>query len=90
MKSFRLLIIFFTTCFQVYGQKSFFESGNAYLGQRPPTDTPRIFVPLNLIPDSGFALDRSAFSVNGKEFYYCTADHWFDSRGVKVRYFNLT
>jgi YHS domain-containing protein len=88
MKSF-ILSLFLACCFcgSLTAQNSFFDSKNAYLGQRRPNDTPRIFAQQMLLPDSGMAVDRSAFSANGKEFYYCNAMHWFSSKGNKIRYF---
>lgn len=70
-------------------QKNFWLSSNAYLKQIPPTDTPKVFAP-GLLADTGIALDRVAFSNNGKEFYYCYAQHWFDSKGAKIKYFKYT
>lgn len=83
------LLCFLTTCYFANAQSSFWNSTNAYLNQTPPNDTPKIFAPGLLIKDSGIALDRSAFSQDGKEFYYCTAQHWFDTRGSAIRYFKF-
>jgi hypothetical protein len=68
-------------------QNHFWKSKQAYLGQMPPSDTPRIFAEKMLLPDSGIAMDRSAFSSDGKEYYYCNAIHWFSAKGNKIRYF---
>ncbi|MFC0516084.1 hypothetical protein ACFFGT_17825 [Mucilaginibacter angelicae] len=86
-----ILSLFLACCFcsSVTAQNNFFNSKNAYLGQRPPNDTPRIFAQQMLVPDSGIAMDRSAFSADGKEFYYCNAMHWFSSKGNKIRYFKF-
>ncbi len=81
------LLFLFTAVVNSNAQPDFWNSKDAYLGQKPPTDTPKIFAPHMLIKDSGIALDRSAFSKDGKEFYYCTAQHWFDSKGAAIRYF---
>lgn len=89
MRSSLLILMTMLFCAQAIAQKSFLDSRNAYLGQQLPQDTPKLFAPLMLVPDSGIALDRSAFSADGKEFYYCTALHWFDSRGAKIRYFEF-
>jgi hypothetical protein len=42
-----------------------------------------------LLPDSGIAMDRSAFSKDGKEFYYNNAQNWFDGRSSKLKYFKF-
>lgn len=90
MKSF-VLSLFLACCFctSLLAQNNFFNSKNAYLGQRLPNDTPRIFAQQMLVPDSGIAMDRSAFSADGKEFYYCNAMHWFTSKGNRIRYFKF-
>lgn len=86
MKSILILVIaLFKPPLQA--QNCFWNSSQAYLGQSAPSDTPKIFAEKMLLPDSGIALDRSAFSADGKEFYYCTAQHWFNANGAKVRYF---
>lgn len=88
MKSF-VLSLFLACCFcsSLMAQNNFFNSKNAYLEQIPPNDTPRVFAQQMLVPDSGIAMDRSAFSADGREFYYCNAMHWFSSKGNKIRYF---
>jgi len=81
-----------TVCFllciglQLSVKTNFWKSHNAYLEQQPPSDTPKIFAQ-GLLADTGIALDRVTFSNNGKEFYYCYAPHWFDSKGAKIKYF---
>ncbi len=73
----------------VFAQADFWNSKAAYLGQTPPSDKPKIFAP-GLLADNGIALDRIAFSADGTEFYYCFAQHWFDSKGAKIKYFKYT
>jgi hypothetical protein len=47
------------------GQKSFWNSNQAYLGQARPSDTPQIFAP-GLLADPGtIVMDRIAFSRDG-------------------------
>jgi hypothetical protein len=55
-----LLIVFVNS----NAQSDFWNSRNAYLGQTPPNDTPKIFAAKLLVPDSGIAMDRSAFSAD--------------------------
>jgi len=85
------VILFLILCLgqHLNAQQNFWSSSNAYLKQTPPTHTPKIFAP-GLLADTGIALDRVAFSNNGKEFYYCYAQHWFDSKGAKIKYFKYT
>jgi hypothetical protein len=71
----------------VMAQGSFWNSKDAYLGQKRPLDTPLVFANKMLVPDSGIAMDRSAFSKDGKEYYYCNAQNWFDAKSNKIRYF---
>ena len=80
-----VLIITFYACRAQ--QKNFWNSTDAYLGQISPNDTPKVFADKMLVPDSGMAMDRCAFSADGKEFYYLKAQHWFNSKGSKLRYF---
>jgi len=71
----------------VLSQGRFWNSKDAYLGQPRPLDTPLVFANNLLLPDSGIAMDRSAFSNDGKEYYYCNAQNWFDAKSNRVRYF---
>jgi hypothetical protein len=83
-----LFLIFFTKAVAIVNaQSNFWNSADAYLAQTPPGDTPKVFAPELLVKDSGIAMDRSAFSPDGKEFYYCYAQHWFDAKGNKIKYF---
>ncbi|WP_413668625.1 hypothetical protein ACEN9X_00965 [Mucilaginibacter sp. Mucisp86] len=84
-----LIFMLVLCCFysSVSAQSNFFNSKKAYLGQRRPNDTPRVFAPQMLVPDSGIAMGRSAFSADGKEFYYGNSMHWFNSKGSRLRYF---
>lgn len=61
-------------------QSNFWKSKDAYLGQTPPTDEPKIFGK-GILADSGIVLGRVTFSNDGKGFYYSFARHWFDDNG---------
>lgn len=87
MKTLLLLITAMTAFRLSCTAQSFLSTPDAYLGQRPPLDTPLIFADRMLVPDSGIAMDRSAFSPDGKEFYYCNAQNWFNAKGNKIRCF---
>jgi len=67
-------------------QTSFWDSHDAYLGQKPPGDKPEIFARNLLEKRDTFSMDRVAFSDDGKEFYYPTNTTWFDGKNAKVRY----
>ncbi|HEX9512435.1 MAG TPA: hypothetical protein VF939_18210 [Puia sp.] len=71
----------------VKAQPDFWNSPNACLGQRPPSDTPRLFARDLLAKKDTFALDRVAFSDDGEEFYYPTNNTWYDSKNGKIRTF---
>ena len=79
-----LTAVLATSC----AQKDFLETTDAYLGQTPPGDTPKIFAP-GMLSDSGIVLGKVAFSKDGKSFYYSFARHWFDDNGSgtkEIRY----
>lgn len=69
------------------GPANFWSSPDAYLGQKPPSDTPKIFALDLLAQKDTFAFDRVAFSDDGKEFYYPTNNSWFNTVNEKIRYF---
>jgi len=80
IKSTSLLFVLLICCTSLSAQSNFWDSKDAYLGQSPPNDTPKIFAK-NLIVDTGsWAGDRVAFSQDGKEFYYARAKSWFTTQ----------
>jgi hypothetical protein len=69
----------------LHAQSSFWESPDAYLGQAPPSDTPKIFAP-GLLADSGtFVMGRIAFSHDGKQIYYTQNDSWESGQHAKIK-----
>jgi hypothetical protein len=70
-------------------QSKLWKTKDAYLGQTPPNDTPKIFAH-PILGGSSIVLGRVAFSKNGKEFYYTFSKHWFDNdeSGVKQIVYN--
>ena len=71
----------------VEGQKSFWDSPQAYLGQTRPSDTPQIFAP-GLLTDPGtIAMDHIAFSRDGREIYYYQCDRWGSLEHGKIKAF---
>jgi hypothetical protein len=77
-------ILLFCFSAKLPAQTNFWNSPDAYFGQIPPTDTPKIFGP-KILADSGIVLGTVAFSKNGKEFYYTYARSWFDRKGSGVK-----
>jgi len=90
MRNLILSATMFLCSFQIFSQTSksaesnFWNSKDAYFGQIPPTDIPKIFAP-KILADSGIVLGMVSFSKNGKEFYYTYARHWFDTTGSGVK-----
>ena len=68
-------------------QNNFWNTPQAYLGQTPPGNTPIKFAPQLLSDTPFFSLDRSAFSPDGKEFYYCRNNTWFSTKDATVQMF---
>lgn len=71
----------------VEGQKSFWSSPQAYLGQTRPSDTPQIFAPDLLTEPGTIAMDHIAFSRDGREIYYLQSDRWGSLANVKIKTF---
>jgi hypothetical protein len=82
----------FTTCVLIAGsavlacgQGSFWKSRDAYLGQTPPTDMPKVFAP-GMLADSGlFTMGRIAFSRDGKEIYYTESNSWTSAEHIGIK-----
>lgn len=87
-----LLILFSTLGLQqaVIAQENFLNSPEAYLGQTPPTDKPKIFAPGLLAGKGEFSANRTAISGDGKEIYYCTNTSWKSNKDLKVKYFKYS
>ncbi len=82
------LYLFFLCQFQgqLSAQKNFWDSKDAYLGQKKPGDEPVVFAP-GLLTDSGYwAGSRIAFTADGKQFIYGTNRNWLDGKNQKVLY----
>ena len=61
-------------CQGMSAQPDFWMTKDAYLVQRPPSDTPQVFAPGLLANDGFFVMGRVAFSSDGKEFYFTQND----------------
>jgi hypothetical protein len=80
-----VLILFFSA--GLLAQNAFWNSPQAYLGQKQPGDTPVVFAPL---ADSGYWVgSRVAFTADGKQFIFGTNTNWFDGRNQKLKYFHF-
>ncbi len=84
---FLALIILVFLSVNIRAQKSFWNTPDAYLGQKTPSDTPIIFAQSLLSAEDTFPLDRIAFSPDGKEFYYPSNNTWYNTENAKIRYF---
>jgi len=73
-----------------HAQGKFWNSKNAYLGQRPPGDKPEAFAREMITKRDTFAFDRVAFSDDGTEFYYPSSNTWFNVGPAKIRYFKFS
>jgi hypothetical protein len=85
---FSLLMLFLLSIMtNAKAQNNFWQSQQAYLGQTPPGDIPVKFAP-QLVDDSPyFSMDRTAFSADGKEFYYCRNTTWFSSKDASIQFY---
>ena len=73
----------------VVGQASaadrFWSGPDAYLGEARPGETPRPFA-LGRLADPGTnTMGRSAFSRDGREFYFAQNDSWESGKNAKLR-----
>lgn len=69
------------------GQKSFWDSSQAFLGQAHPSDIPQIFAPSLLTAPGTIAMDRITFSHDGREIYYYQCDRWGSLAKAKIMTF---
>jgi hypothetical protein len=63
---------------------NFWNSHDAYLGETPPGDTPKVFAPGRLVEKGTFTMGRVAFSRDGREFYYTQSDSWNSGDHAKL------
>ncbi len=83
------LILLMGISLNVSAQNSFWDGPQAYLGQTPPGNEPVKFAP-QLINDSPFfSMDRSAFSADGKEFYYLRNYTWFSDKDASMQVYKF-
>ena len=71
----------------LFAQTGFLNSRDAYLGQPPPGDVPKVFAPGLLTGSGAFSTNRTAISADGREIYYCTNTSWASNKNLKVKYF---
>ncbi len=82
-----LIIILSAMGSNLNAQTNFWDSPNACLGQTPPGEIPVKFAPLLINDSPFFSMDRSAFSPDGKEFYYCRNNTWFSNKDASIQVF---
>ena len=68
----------------LFAQNNFLSSRDAYLGQQPPNDTPKVFAPGMLAAPGAFTDDRIAVSPDGREIFYCTNTTWMNNEQLKI------
>jgi len=75
--------------FHSHAQTNFWDDPQAYLGQTPPGNTPVKFAPKLINDTPFFSMDRSAFSKDGREFYYCRNNTWFSNKDAAMQVFRF-
>src|SRR6201996_2340156 len=83
---FSIVILSMFSSVSLHAQPGIWNMHDAYLGQKPPGDTPEIFGEGMLAKADTFAFDRVAFSDDGTEFYFPTNNTWFSGVNSKIRY----
>jgi len=63
----------------------FWDTPDAYLGESRPDETPRAFAFGRLASPGMFTMGRSAFSRDGREFYFTQNDSWESGKNASVR-----
>jgi Putative Ig domain/WD40-like Beta Propeller Repeat len=82
-----MLWVIFLACTRpgLNAQTNFWDSPQAYLGQPLPGDIPVKFAPQIINDSPFFSMDRSAFSLDGRSFYYCRNNTWFSSKQASIQ-----
>jgi Putative Ig domain len=88
-KNISFIVIFFIFANTSYGQSDFWASKHAYLGQTPPGDSPVKFAPRMINDSPFFSMDRSAFSNDGREFFYVRNNTWFSTKESSIQTFDF-
>jgi WD40-like Beta Propeller Repeat len=84
----RLISLFFVAYSlapHVNAENSLWNTPEAYLGQTPPSDVPKVFAPGLLAETGSFVMGRVAFSPDGKDFYYAQADSWSSGSHTNIK-----
>jgi hypothetical protein len=68
----------------------FWNGDHAYLGETRPDDTPRVFAPGKLAEPGTITMGRSAFSRDGRDFYFTQNDSWESAKNAKLRMVRFT
>ncbi len=70
-------------------QDNFWNSRDAYLGQKPPSDTPIVFAPGMLADPGTIVMDRIAIAPDGKEIFCNQNDEWYSAEHAKIKGFRF-
>jgi hypothetical protein len=78
------------TCIpRLKSETAFLDGPNAYLGQKPPSEIPKVFA-AGLLADPGtFAIGRIGMSPDGKQILYTQNDTWFNSTNEQIKEFRF-
>lgn len=70
---------------QAFAADAFWKGSDAYLGEARPDEIPRAFAPGRLAEPGTITMGRSAFSRDGREFYFTQNDSWESGKNSKLR-----
>jgi Putative Ig domain len=73
----------------LHAKDNFWDSPDAYLGQKPPSEKPVEFAPGMLADPKTIAMDRIAISPDGKDIVYVQNDQWYNLDHAKVKEFRF-
>ena len=82
-----LVLLLLSVASNLRAQSNFLDGPDAYLGEKPPTDTPKVFAPGILADPSAFAIGRIGISPDGKEICYTQNNTWFDDKNEQIKHF---
>jgi hypothetical protein len=86
LKSILLSTVLFLLASACFAQK--LPTGNLYLGQTPPGNTPKAF-PLK-VNEGFFAAERIAISNDGREIYYSEIKGYYPIRGENIKKYTFS
>jgi hypothetical protein len=84
-KSLAWLFGMYLAAAQTSAADHFWDGADAYLGESRPDETPRAFAAGRLAAPGMFTMGRSAFSRDGREFYFTQNDSWQSGKNASLR-----